>query len=389
LTDPLLQQIQEIVGMLLSGTLSQDQTVRELAVLISRHPGLSEAERQLYVRQYDALTDTLNGLVAGIEEFRGIHGQNANEIERMLVLARRRFAIQLSSTLFDEPFPENTEAAMSASTSVRRLKGRFTRLADSVAELVETTIRDSYLRKELEIAGTVQKMLVPRQVVRVSGLVAHSWYRGAEQCSGDWWTLAQVGRRDALLLLGDVTGHGAPAAIIVGIVRGALEMARLGMGEGLKPFMVLNMLNHILMDSVDGEYFMTAVALRYQPDTRSLLLSNAGHRMPWVLSAQGTRLLKGHRSAPLGTTRGQRYQDDVVHMAPGDLLVAFTDGLVEARSPDGREFGERALRTVCERVYAEGPEAICLAVRNTVEAHVGELKRLADDVTFVILEATA
>jgi phosphoserine phosphatase RsbU/P len=383
--DPL---IQGIVHQMIVGTMTPEEATRALTELVTREDDARQAERVLFVRQYDALADTLNGLVTAIEEFKGISGHNAAEVERMLALARRRFSIQLSASLFDEPFPQDTEAAQMASTSIRRLKQRFTKLADTIAELVETTIRDSQLRKELEIAGTVQEMLVPSSVVQVAGLVAHGWYRGAEQCSGDWWTLAPAGARDALLVVGDVTGHGAPAAIIVGIVRGALEMARLGMGEELKPYMAMNMLNHILMDSVEGQYFMTAIVARYNPETRGLLLSNAGHRAPWILSSTGTKVVKGHRSPPLGTGRTQRYEDDAVKLAPGDLLVAFTDGLVEAMSPEGTPFGERALRTVCERVWTEGPAALCAEVRRAVEAHVGDLKRVTDDITLVVTQAT-
>lgn len=378
-------QIQLLVDRMLDGSLPPEDAKRALTELVDRRAGVTEAERRLVARQYDSLADTLDGLVAAIEEFKGISGRSASEVERMLGLARTRFSIQLSATLFDEPFPLDTDASLSASTSIRRMKGRFTRLADSVADLVETTIRDSQLRKELEIAGTVQKMLVPSQVVRVAGLVAHSWYRGAESCSGDWWTLAKAGSRDALLVVGDVTGHGAPAAIIVGLVRGALEMARLGMGDSLMPFMAMNMLNHIIMDSVDGEYFMTALVARYQPDSHTLLLANAGHRAPWILSSAGTRTIKGNRSAPLGTSRGQRYQDEHARLLPGEMLVAFTDGLVEARSPDGREFGERALRALCEQAQPQGPEALCVAVRRAIEEHVGDLKRLSDDVTLVVI----
>ena len=243
------------------------------------------------------------------------------------------------------------------------------------------------MRKELEIAGTIQQMLVPGEVVEVGGLTAHSWYRGAEQCSGDWWTLARAGERDAIFVVGDVTGHGAPAAIIVGLVRGALEMARLGMGRGLKPYMAMTMLNHILMDSVDGEYFMTAIVARYHPETRTLLVANAGHHAPWILSSGGTKVIKGHRNAPLGTGRGLRYEDTAIDLERGDLVVAFTDGLVEATSPDGREFGERKLRAICEESYPRGPRYMCEAVQNAVQAHVGTFDSLEDDVTFVVFEA--
>lgn len=381
------QQIHTVVGLLLGGSLSPEEATQKLVGLVGTAEGGSETDRILIAKQYDSLSETLTGLVLAIEEFKGISGRSGTEIQRLLLLARRRFAIQLSATLFDQPFTEDTEASVSASSSIRRLKLCFSRLADSVANLVDTAIRDSQLRKELEIAGTVQKMLVPASVVRVAGLVAHGWYRGAEQCSGDWWTLAQTGRSDAMLVVGDVTGHGAPAAIIVGIVRGALDMARLGMGEDLKPFMAMNILNHILMDSVDGEYFMTAIIARYHPETRALSLANAGHRSPWILSPSGTRSIKGNRSAPLGTSRGERYTDDPARLVPGELLVAFTDGLVAATSPDGREFGERALRTVCQQAYPHGAEALVAAVRHAVEAHVGELTRLADDITLVVVEA--
>ncbi|MEQ1506709.1 MAG: PP2C family protein-serine/threonine phosphatase [Myxococcota bacterium] len=377
-------QIEAIVRNLLVGALSERDAIRALHELAS--DDATEAERLKFARQYDALSETLDGMVAAIEEFKGIHGTTAPELDRTLNLARRRFAILLSAALFDEPLSTDTEASLSASTSIRRMRTRLSKLADSVAELVEATIRDSQLRKELEIAGTVQKMLVPAQVVEVAGLVAHGWYRGAEQCSGDWWTLAPAGSRDAVVVVGDVTGHGAPAAIIVGIVRGALDMALLGMGDGLKPYMAMNMLNHILIDSVDGEYFMTAVVARWQPDTRTLTVANAGHRAPWLMSGTGTRPLKGHRNPPLGTARGQRYQEDAIRVAPGEVLIAFTDGLVEACAPDGRPFGERALRAVCEAAYPGGAGAIRDAVKQAVEAHVGVPTQLTDDVTFVVVD---
>lgn len=378
-------QLDAVVRQLLAGALTPEELVQQLAD--GQDEGLTEAERLRYARQYDALTEALDAMVAAIDEFKGVSGHNAAELDRMLTLARRRFSIQLSATLFDEPFPFDTEATLSASSSIRRLRTRLSKLANSVATLVETTIRDSQMRKELEIAGTVQKMLVPPPVVRVAGLVAHAWYRGADQCSGDWWTLAPAGANDAVAVVGDVTGHGAPAAIIVGIVRGALAMALLGMGETLKPYMAMNLLNHVLMDSLGGEYFMTALIARFHPASGTLLLANAGHRSPWVLSPQGTRALKGHRSPPLGTSRGQRYQDDEARLEPGELLVAFTDGLVEATAPDGRQLGERALRTICEAAYPEGAQAVVAAVRAAVETHVGQASRLGDDLTLVVIEA--
>jgi sigma-B regulation protein RsbU (phosphoserine phosphatase) len=330
------------------------------------------------------IAETVQGLIAGIEEFKDVMGSSAAETDKLLKLARRRFAIQVSATMLDEPIPMDTQAT--ASTSMRKLREELVSLADRVAELVQNTIRDSQLRKELEIAGTVQKMLVPSDTVSAAGLKAHAWYRGADQCSGDWWSLAKLGQQDAMMVIGDVTGHGAPAAIIAGTAKGALDLARIGMRDALKPFMAMNMVNHILLDSMKGEYFMTCVIARYELEKRQLRVSNAGHRPPWILREGGTQTVSGDRAPPLGSSRSTKYGEEVVQLAVGDIIVLYTDGLPEAESTSGQQFGERALRDICERARAKGPAAICDAVRNAIQAHVGDINRLADDVTLLVVQ---
>lgn len=362
--------IRRVIDDALCGSLSPEEA--ELALLA------------LQGEAVDNIGETLRGLIAGIEEFKGVMGHTSAETAKLLRLARRRFAIQVSASLPDETIPEDTLS--SASTSMNRLHEDLIALANRVTELVETTIRDSQKRKELEIAGTVQKMLVPADDLQVAGLQAHAWFRPADECSGDWWSLSKLGKTDVLLVVGDVTGHGAPAAIVAATAKGALDMARVGMRDALKPFMAMNLLNHILLDSVKGEYFMTGLVVRYQTESRTVRIANAGHRSPWILRDDGIHSVSGNRSPPLGSSRSTKYQDEVVQLLPGDILVAFTDGIPEAESVDGTQFGERAMKALCEKFYSEGPRGICDAIRNAVEVHVGTLSRLDDDVTLVVVQ---
>ncbi|MEZ4322203.1 MAG: PP2C family protein-serine/threonine phosphatase [Myxococcota bacterium] len=330
----------------------------------------------------DDVADTVAGLIAGIEEFKGVMGKNPDDTESLMLAARRRFAIQVSATMLDESLPVDTQA-----TSFQRLRDELVHLADRVADLVESTIADAQLRQELEIAGTVQKMLVPAKAVELPGLSASAWFRPADQCSGDWWSLAKLGQTDAILMVADVTGHGAPAAIIAGTAKGALDMARVGMRDALKPFMALNMMNFILTESMQGEYFMSGIMARFEAKNGTLRIANAGHRAPWIFRESGTQVVVGDRSPPLGTSRSSKYTETVVDFAKGDMFVAFTDGLPEAEDANGHQFGERALREVCEKAYPGGPQAVCDAVREAALAHTGDLNRLGDDVTVVAVLA--
>ncbi|MCB9671875.1 MAG: SpoIIE family protein phosphatase [Alphaproteobacteria bacterium] len=349
--------------------------------------GLSDAAL-LMACQYEALADTLEGLVAGVREFEGVAASPGDELDRHLSTASNRFAIQLSAALFDTPFVEGSQASDTASTSVRAPAASFADLGEALTHLVGTSIRAAHHEKELELAGAVQRMIVPRLTELHPAVEVASWFRPAAQASGDWWTLAPLGKQDAMLCVGDVTGHGVPAALVTAILKGAVDMGRLGMRDALKPFMLMNMLNHVLLDNVDGDYLMTGVIARYELADQHLRIANAGHRSPWLFRANGTvEVLAGDRSPPIGTRRAQRYTETTVPFSRGDTLVVYTDGIPEANSRDGRELGDAAFRQALEQAVARGPDPAVAAVRELVLGHVEDESRLDDDVTLVVMRA--
>lgn len=370
----LKSEILGVVERVARGELSSDLAAEAIATLVARQTALTDKAQAVLSDHNTAIADALRGLVGAVTEFRGVAGRSAAETEALLKTARRKFAIQLSAALIDAPGDTgadgDTSASLELSSSLRVLRQRFNELGRTVTELVEATIRDSQYRKELEIAGTVQQMLVPGPGQRrAPGLIVSAWYEPAEQCGGDWWTLVPLGVHGAMVMIGDVTGHGAPAAIVTGTVKGALEMALLGLRDALSPQMLLNLLNQVLVDSLRGEYMMSGIATRYNADSRMFTIANAGHHPVFLARRSGLQSIAGDRSPPLGATRAQKYTEQGLLVQSGDVLIMYTDGVIDCMSPAGQPFGERRLRGVCEEICHQGGEVICNTIRREVESH--------------------
>jgi len=337
--------------------------------------------------EYDRLNEVLDGLAAAVDEFSGLGSSALGDREEQMKAARTRFAIQLSALVADDSdFPIDTLSGSSLSTSLCKFRDNLRAVATRMAELVEQTIEDSGLRKELELAGAVQGMLVSSaEGEAYADLRAYSWYAPAEQCAGDLWTIETLGEGDVLTLLGDATGHGAPAALVAAVVKGACDLARLGMRGALQPFQLLRMLNRVLVESVRGEYLMTCIAARYRAKQRVLEISNAGHRALWVVRDGAVRTVPGGGDPPLGARSVYRYEGQQLKLSPGDIVVLYTDGIPECESADGTEFGERRMREVIVEHAAGGGGAIVAGVREAIAEYLGG-RRATDDLTLVCLE---
>jgi len=344
-------------------------------------------ELEAVADEYQRLNDVLAGLAHAVDEFQGLGTSALAERRELLHAARTRFAIQMSALLSEDEIPLDTlGGSASLSTSLHLFRDNLRAVATRMGTLVEQTIEDSGLRKELELAGAVQQMLVSQcDGARISDLRAYCWYEPAEQCAGDLFMISPLGDGDALALLGDATGHGAPAAIVAAVVKGACELARQGMRGALRPFQLLRMLNRVLVESVRGEYLMTCVAARYRVDDQMMSVANAGHRAVWLIRDGELRTFSGTGDPPLGARPVYRYEQQQFKVEPGDRVVLYTDGIPEGENPQGQEFGERRLRDVVLSASKNGSAAIITAVREELERHL-DGGRANDDLTLVVLE---
>jgi sigma-B regulation protein RsbU (phosphoserine phosphatase) len=186
------------------------------------------------------------------------------------------------------------------------------------------------------------------------------------------------------VLVADASGHGIGAALLVAQTRAclrALALACTDVGT------LLHLSNQRLASDLVMDHFVTLFLMRLDPRTRSLLYSSAGHWPGYVVDSQGrTRAVLASTDAPLGIDPANEFATGpAVTLEAGELVFLFTDGIVEAASPEGKRFGlERALGVVRAHRH-ETPDEILEALFEAVDDFSGS--QLQDDITAVIVKA--
>jgi serine phosphatase RsbU (regulator of sigma subunit) len=203
----------------------------------------------------------------------------------------------------------------------------------------EQTERQNALMQEFRSAQALQQVLVPESLPVVPGYAVTSAYRPAQEVGGDFFQLIPLPGDAALLVIGDVSGKGLPAAMavamIVGAIRSTVEMTD-------DPGMILAALNRRLHGRLRGG-FATCLAMRM--DAEGLCtIANAGH-LPPFLNGREVEILP---SLPLGLAAAVEFECSQLQMASGDRLALYTDGLLEARNGSGELFGFERIAGIAE-----------------------------------------
>jgi sigma-B regulation protein RsbU (phosphoserine phosphatase) len=252
------------------------------------------------------------------------------------------------------------------------------------ARLVRASLTQERLLSEMELAHDLQmKLLPPGSVVAPDAVVA-ARVMPAESVGGDFYNLFRLGDHRVGAMIGDVSGHGYQAALIMALTMSASAIhaqTTADPGETL----------HALFSSVRDELATTEMFISafYGVIDRvngELLYANTGHPHAFVVSADGVCARLAANDPPLGMAdrqpmTGRRHWD-----AEHDLLVLFTDGLSDARSESGQRLGEEALLETIRRHRGEPPAAILDRLIEVVEAHSGNTPR-RDDQTIVLLRS--
>ena len=261
-------------------------------------------------------------------------------------------------------------------------------LVGLIAELVvvNTAYTDIFTqlrrRKTMSLAAEIQWDLLPPLTFASDRVVISGALEPAYDIGGDTFDYAVNGPTADLMVL-DAVGHGLPAALLASAAVGAYRHARREMRD--LPDVAAAM-NSVIADQFTGSRFATAAIARLHLDTGQFRWVNAGHPDPLIVR-DGTLLHPGpcKPHPPLGL---QRRKPDVceVQLHPGDRVVLYTDGIVEARSPEGEYFGEERLADFIDRAGADGspaPETLRQLMRRVL-AHQGD--HLQDDASIVVLE---
>jgi sigma-B regulation protein RsbU (phosphoserine phosphatase) len=306
----------------------------------------------------------------------------------------------------------------------RRLRvpalGFLVRAAERLAEallhvrLARRAAERAALAREVELAATVQAELLPGRTPQVHGpiTVVGSW-RPATRCAGDFWTVTPLGppdaadRRPVLVAIGDVTGHGVAAAMVTAAVIAACDVSVRRAGAALELGALITALDAAVRRVGGGELAMTCSAAILDPAGGEIRFVSCGHPAAYLCrlgggdsdgsaGEAGTRAQRGiqlhalaARGNPLGTgSPGVRVQRRPLQA--GDLVVWYTDGVVEAQDPSGAPFGDRRLQHLLKKLDRQRltPPAVHDLVMRGVAAHRAG-RPLADDETLVVAQVAS
>src|ERR1043165_7325254 len=262
-------------------------------------------------------------------------------------------------------------------------------LASQVAIIIEKVmlheqlIEKQRLETQLEVARQVQLELLPARDPQLEGFDISAYNFPTEEVSGDYYDWVQIYDDQIGIVIADVSGKGVPAALLMAFLRASLRAAS---HIGYAPQISMSKVNYLLWESIERNQFVTAFYGILDATNRTLAYSNAGHNPPMLIYVDGTAHFEERGGVPLGMFRDSRYYEYYATIDPGQILVLYTDGVTEAMSSTGEEYGRDRLAEAIRRArHLPAREMIDVLHRNLMEWTDG--LGATDDVTFFILKA--
>ena len=257
-----------------------------------------------------------------------------------------------------------------------------------VEELKETTAKKERVERELQIAHTIQMSLVPRTFPPFIGRTDFEIYAvldPARQIGGDLYDFRLLDDDHLLIVIGDVSGKGIPAALFMAVTRTLLRSLFL---EHRETDAVVEHLNEELVQQGDTAMFVTLFAAVIDLVTGEVRYTNGGHCPPYVVRAAGSvEAVPNVGGIIVGILPDQKYKSAAVRLQPGDTLFFYTDGVTEATDVKGEFFGEDRTLLALEEIGGASCEALVKGVRKRVGVFSDGAEQ-SDDITVMAFRWT-
>ena len=246
------------------------------------------------------------------------------------------------------------------------------------------------MKRDLEIARDIQKWLLPSAAPQIPGLAMAFATRAANTVAGDFYDAfarptAGSNPPSVLLAVADVAGKSMPAALLMATFQASLRT--LSSVPCTLVELVAGMNRYANTNSQGGLRFTTAFLAEFDPASRTLTYVNAGHNAPILRRNSGAMERLEAGGLPLGINLEAEYQSAQVTLQPGDWLVIFTDGVVEAMNAAGQEYEEQRLLNVLQAGVTATPEELLRRLMSDLDAFVGDAPQ-HDDVTCMLVKVS-
>jgi len=254
-------------------------------------------------------------------------------------------------------------------------------IAIEKARLYELEKQNADIEKELFAAGEVQKKLFPTELPNLPGYKLAAINIPAGQTSGDLYDFVQLENGKIVFCLGDVSGKGLPAALIMANLQSLLHTFPL---INASPSYCVSKANQIIEKATSREKFITLFFGILDSVNHKITYTNAGHESPFFIhNRSSSQLSEG--GLPAGIFENAVYDEENIDIQPGDLLVVFSDGIADATNTSGQFFTEERFKNLLIKNIDESPQKIIDIVRNELTNYTANEPQF-DDITLCIIK---
>ncbi len=251
-------------------------------------------------------------------------------------------------------------------------------------EIEQERIERERIEQELEVARSIQQASLPEDVPDLEGWEITSHYQPAREVGGDFYDFFELPNGRLGIVVGDATGKGVPAALVMANARSMLRAVAQAFNS---PGEVLRRVNETLFADVPANMFVTCFYAILDPNSATLSYANAGHDLPYLHRTSGEAEEMRARGMPLGLMPAMGYEEKQTTLQAGETALFYSDGLVEAHDPKGEMFGSPRLQSLVAKYGEE--RSLGETLLEELYSFVGEGWEQEDDITLLTLRRSA
>jgi serine phosphatase RsbU (regulator of sigma subunit) len=252
--------------------------------------------------------------------------------------------------------------------------------------LEQEMIERERAEQELQVARRIQQASLPDEVPELEGWQISPYFRPAREVGGDFYEFFELGDGQLGFAVGDATGKGVPAALVMTAT--CAFLGGVATASGASPGEVLAQVNEAVLARIPANMFVTCFYGVLDPSSGHFSYANAGHNLPCCCHVEGSSTELKARGMPLGLMPGMSYEEHETILTVGESVLFYTDGLIEAHNPQGEMFGTPRLRSLLSDSF-EGRRRLSATLVEELYSFTGEGWEQEDDITLLTLRRYA
>jgi len=252
--------------------------------------------------------------------------------------------------------------------------------------LEQEMIERERAEQELQVARRIQQASLPREVPQLEGWQINPYFRPAREVGGDFYEFFELPNGQLGFAVGDATGKGVPAALVMTAT--CAFLGGVATASGSSPGEVLAQVNEAVLARIPANMFVTCFYGVLDPSSGHFSYANAGHNLPCCCHVEGASTDLKARGMPLGLMPGMSYEEHETILTVGESVLFYTDGLTEAHNSQGEMFGTPRLRSLLSDRF-ESRRDLSTALVKELRRFTGEGWEQEDDITLLTLQRSA